>query len=72
MNQEVIDHKVPEYLTDNIHTMDLRGHYYNPLPKDNSLVRKECNNRAVDVVNLATSIRDKNIELSAIRRLENS
>lgn len=45
------------------------GKYATSLPSDIPQLRQECTNRGKDVVMLITSIKNKNVEMKAIRHL---
>jgi len=64
-----ISHRVPSSLADNANVPELMGHYGRPLPTEDKDVRHECTLRGHDVIRLITSINANNIEMSAIREL---
>lgn len=64
-----ISHTVPSSLADNITYTKLEANYLTPLPNSIPKLQKECTKRAQDVIKLITSVKNKNIELKAIREL---
>lgn len=65
---DVVKLKIPSQLIDNITYSRLFGHYGRPLPNNDASLRLEAIARGKDVLLLATAIRNKNIELAAVRR----
>lgn len=60
---------IPSSLADNIVYGKLMGNYGFPVPEKHSDLVRECTNRGKDVVMLITSIKNKNSEMAAVRRL---
>lgn len=62
--------KVPQSLLNDISYSNLYGHYGRPLPVDAPSLRIEAIERGKDVITLVTAIKNKNQEMSAIRKHE--
>jgi hypothetical protein len=59
--------KIPSSLASEINYIDLKGHYYKVIA--DSVCREELKLRAIDVVNLITTVNNTNAKLKAIRNI---